>query len=267
MRQRDFIIGFDGAIAARRCFEGATMTKFSKVLLVFATAILCTSGPVNAQQELRVGLMDAEPGVVQSKGQLAGRDIDIWSAIAKDTGLRVSYVFVKSPEALLAALDESKVDVAGWTSTTAAKYLLTVTILPTAEALVVPTTDNRMYRSLDDIRNLKFATLKGTAYADYLKKNGITGISEFNALPDVLKAVTSGEANAAVFSGIIAGYMEKQGNLSGLQVVRSYQPALSRPVVAAFPKSGSENYDTVNASLKKLHADGTMNTIRAKYGL
>ena len=61
----------------------------------------------------------------------------------------------------------------------------------------------------------------------------IVGVSEFNALPDVLNAVTSGEANAAMFSGIIAGYMEAQGNLPSLQVVRSYQPALSRPVVAA----------------------------------
>ena len=244
------------------------MTKFSKVLLVFVTAILSAAGLTNAQQQdLRVGLMDAEPGVVRGKDQLSGRDIDIWSAIANDTGLRVTYVFVKSPAALLAALDESKVDVAGWTSTTAAKYLLTVTILPTAEALVVPTTDNRTYRGLDDIRNLKLATLKGTAYADYLKKSGITGISEFNALPEVLKAVTSGEANAAMFSGIIAGYMEKQGNLPGLQVMRSYQPALSRPVVAAFPKNGAENYDRINASIKKLHADGTMDKIKAKYGL
>jgi polar amino acid transport system substrate-binding protein len=114
---------------------------------------------------------------------------------------------------------------------------------------------------------LKFATLEASAYANYLKKNGITSLREFKSLPDVLKAVTSGEANAAMFSGIIAGYMEKQGNLIGLQVVRSYQPALSRPVVAAFPKTASDNYNKVNASLKKLHADGTMAKIKTKYGL
>jgi ABC-type amino acid transport substrate-binding protein len=247
--------------------EEVIMTKLSRVVLAFATAFLSAAGLASAQQDLRVGLMDAEPGVVRTNDQLGGRDIDIWSAIAKDTGLRLTYILVKSPVELLAALDESKVDVAGWTTTTAGKYLLTVTILPTAEALVVPKTDSRAYRGLDDIRNLKFATLKGTAYADYLKKSGIVGVSEFNALPDVLNAVTSGEANAAMFSGIIAGYMEAQGNLPSLQVVRSYQPALSRPVVAAFPKSGVENYDRVNASLKKLHVDGTMDKIKAKYGL
>jgi ABC-type amino acid transport substrate-binding protein len=61
--------------------------------------------------------------------------------------------------------------------------------------------------------------------------------------------------------------MEKQGNLPGLQVARSYQPALSRPVVAAFPKAASDNHSKVNASLKKLHANGTMGEIKAKYGL
>ena len=50
----------------------------------------------------------------------------------------------------------------------------------------------------------------------------------------------------------------RNGRLPGLQVVSSYRPALSRPVVAAFPKNASENYDGVNASLKKLHVNRTM---------
>jgi polar amino acid transport system substrate-binding protein len=100
-----------------------------------------------------------------------------------------------------------------------------------------------------------------------LKKSGIAAVSEFDNLPDVLNAVSSGKADAAMFSGIIAGYMEKQGRLPALQVVRSYQPALSRPVVAAFPKDASEIYDRVNASLKTLHANGTIDKIRAAYGL
>lgn len=242
------------------------MTKLAKLALTSATAVLAAVGPANAQ-DLRVGLMDAEPGVVRNNGQLGGRDIDIWDAIAKDSGLRITYVFVTSPSALLAALDDGKADVAGWTTTTAAKYLLTDTILPTAEALVVPKTDTRTYRGLDDIKNLKFATLTATAYADYLKKSGIKDVAELNTLTDVLNAVTSGSANAAMFPGIIAGFMEKQGNLPGLQVARSYQPALSRPVVAAFPKAASDNHSKVNASLKKLHANGTMGEIKAKYGL
>jgi polar amino acid transport system substrate-binding protein len=241
--------------------------KATKVVLLFIAVFFSAAAVTNAQHDLRVGLMDEEPGVVRSNNQLSGRDIDVWNAIANDTGLRVTYVYVKSPSALRLALDEGKVDVAGWTSSTSEKYLRTSTILPTAEALVVPKTDVRSYRDLDDIKKLKFATLKDTAYANHLKKGGIVSVKEFNNLPDVLTAVTSGEADAAMFSGIIAGYMEKQDKLPGLQVVRSYQPALSRPVVAAFPKSATDNYERVEAALKKLHANGTMEKIKAKYGL
>jgi ABC-type amino acid transport substrate-binding protein len=139
------------------------MMRLSKLILFFAATIFAAAGSANGQQIFRVGLMDAEPGVIRDNGQLGGRDIDIWDALAKDIGLRVTYVLVSSPAALLAALDEGKVDVAGWAVTrnpiNEAKYLLTDTIFPTAEALLVPKSDTQMYRGLDDIKGLKFATL------------------------------------------------------------------------------------------------------------
>jgi polar amino acid transport system substrate-binding protein len=249
----------------------AIMIRVSKLMTLFAAAMLAAFGTASAQQGLRVGLLDAEPGIIRDGDQVGGRDIEIWNAIAKDTGLQVTYVFMTNLPPLLAALDESKLDVVGWgvtpTSDTATKYLLTETILPTAEALVVPKTDTRMYRALDDITSLHFATLKASPYADYLKKNGITNVKELDSIPDIVKTVASGEANAAMFSGIIAGYLLKQGKLPGLQVVNSYQPALSRPIVAAFPRAASENYNRANNSLKKLSADGTIGRIKAKYGL
>lgn len=111
--------------------------------------MLAIVGTASAQQDLRVGLVDAEPGIIRSNNQLGGRDIEIWDAIGKEAGLRITYVVVSNPTALLAALDEGKVDVAGWavsrTPTTEARYLLTDTIFPSAEALVVPKTDTRMY--------------------------------------------------------------------------------------------------------------------------
>ena len=103
------------------------MIRVSKIVLSLAAAVLAAVGTASAQHDLRVGLMDAEPGVIRSNNQLGGRDIDVWDAIGKDSGLRVTYVFVSNPTALLAALDEGKVDVAGWavtrTPTTEAKYL------------------------------------------------------------------------------------------------------------------------------------------------
>jgi ABC-type amino acid transport substrate-binding protein len=247
------------------------MSEVSRLMAAFAATILAAIGTANAQQALRVGLLDAEPGVVRDGNQVGGRDIDIWNAIAKDAGLQVTYVFMTNLPPLLTALDENKLDVVGWgvtpTPDTTAKYLLTDIILPTAEALVVPKADTRMYRVIDDAKSLRFATLKASPYADYLKKSGIANIKELDSIPDVVKAVASGEVEAAMFSGIIAGYLLKQGKLPNLAVVASYQPALSRPIMAAFPRTASENYNRANNSLKKLSTDGTMAGIKAKYGL
>jgi ABC-type amino acid transport substrate-binding protein len=248
----------------------AIMVRISKMVALIAATILGAVGTASAQQQQIVALLDAEPGVIRNGTDVGGRDIDIWDAIAKDSGLRFTYVFMNVPQ-LLAALDEGKADVIGQgitpTPATETKYLLTDTLFQTAEALVVQTTDNGMYRSLDDIKNLSFATFTASPYADYLKKNRITIVKELDTIPAVVKAVTSGEANAGLFSGTIAGYLLKQGKLGDVRLVSSYQPALARPIVAAFPKSASENFNRANASLKKLNADGTTARIKAKYGL
>jgi ABC-type amino acid transport substrate-binding protein len=247
----------------------AIMIRISKIATLIALAIPATVGTASAQQDLRVALLDAEPGVIRNGNDVSGRDIDIWDAIAKDSGLRFTYVFMNVPQ-LLAALDEGKADVIGQgitpTPATEAKYLLTDTLFQTAEALVVQKLDTQMYRGLDDIKSLSFATLTASPYADYLKKNHVTIIRELDTIPAVVKTVTSGEANAGLFSGTIAGYLLKQGKLADVRVVNSYQPALSRPIVAAFPKTASENYTRANASLRKLNGDGTTARIKANYG-
>jgi len=237
---------------------------------ILAVAMMAECEQVQAQQVLRVGFQDAEPGLIRnSTNQLGGRDIEIWNAITKDAGLGVTYVIMNNLAALLPALDEGKMDVLSGVSRTPdtqSKYNLTANLFMTAEALVVPKSDTRMYRGLDDIRGLNFATLRNSTYANYLKQVGIAGFKEFETTPAVLNAVSAGQASAAMFSGIIAGYLLKQGKFPDLQVAASYQPALARPIMAAFPKTATESFNKVNASIQKLSADGTFRKILANYG-
>jgi len=238
-------------------------------LLALAVSSVCSQA--TAQQTLRVGLQDAEPGVIRGDGKLSGRDIDIWNAIASDSGVNVSYVFMSDIASLVSALDAGTIDAVGWgmsrTPATEAKYLLTEPIMESAEAVVVPQEDGRTYRNLDDIRTLRLATLGATVYANHLKDNRIPSVQEFSSVADVVRAVSSGQADGAMFSALIAGYMFKHGDLPGLRVATTYQPALSRPILAAFSKAASAPFDRANASLKKLIADGTIKNVRARYGL
>jgi polar amino acid transport system substrate-binding protein len=249
-------------------FKGQLSAVLFAGVLVVATTAECVQ--VQAQQVLRVGIQDAEPGLIRNNiSQLGGRDIEMWNAIAKDAGVSVAHVIMNNVATLLPAMDEGKMDVVSGVSRTPdtqSKYNLTGTLFMTAEALVVPKSDTRPYRGLDDIRGLNFATLKGSTYANYLKQVGITGFKEFETTPALLNAVSSGQANAAIFSGIIAGYLLKQGKFPDLQVVASYQPALARPIMAAFPKTATESFSKTNAAIQKLTADGTFRKILANYG-
>ena len=123
----------------------------------------------------------------------------------------------------------------------------------------MPKSDTKQYRTAADMKGLNFVTLRASIYTDHLKSIGITNFIEVNTTTDCLKAVSAGQANAALFSGVISGYILKQGLFPDLQIVQSYEPALARPYVMVFPKSPTG--DTVaktNASLQKLVANGTI---------
>ena len=252
---------------------GAMLGKRLSALIVGAvfTAVgIADCVRAQAQPQLRVGFQDAEPGIVHNSNQPGGRDIEMWDAITKAAGFRSTYVIMENQSKVLAALDEGKIDVAGTALTrtpeTEAKYHLTDALFMTAEAVIVPKSDTKAYRGLEDIRGLTFATLKGSAYANYLKQVGITAFKEYDNTPAVMNAVSAGQTNAAIFSGIISGYLLKQGKYPDLRVVTTYQPALARPIMAGFPKTATETYDKVNASIRRLNADGTIKRVLANYG-
>jgi uncharacterized protein (DUF697 family) len=56
------------------------------------------------------------------------------------------------------------------------------------------------------------------------------------------------QANAAIFSGIIAGYLLKQGKFPDPSAGGLLSARLSRPITAAFAKTATETFNKVNAS-------------------
>ena len=74
-------------------------------------------------------------------------------------------------------------------------------------------------------------------------------------------------AHASLF-GIArrAGCRINFGKYPDLRVVSTYQPALTRPIMGGFLKTATETYNKVDASNRKLNADGTIKRILANYG-
>jgi len=246
------------------------MKSFGITTMVFAAAVLAAMNPASAQQVLRVGLQDAEPGVVRSNKESGGLQIEVLEAIAKNAGFKVAFTITENTRKSFGLMDEGKLDAVAGTTVTAenqAKYSFTVGYGTTAEALVVPKTDKKQYVTIADAKALTIATLRASPYAAYLKQNGIINYKEVETTSDALMAVSIGQADASFFSGVISGYVLKQGLFPNLQVVTSYQPALARPYVMAFPKNTGEILAKTNAAIQKLVDEGTIRQIFAKYGL
>jgi ABC-type amino acid transport substrate-binding protein len=238
--------------------------------MAFAAAALAAIDPARAQQVLRVGLQGAEPGVVRSNNEIGGLQIEVVEAIAKYAGFKVTFTITENSRRAFVLMDEGKLDVVAATTVTAenqANYSFTVGYGTTAEALVVPKTDTQQYLTIADAKALTLVTLRGSPYASYLKRNGIINYKEVETTTDALMAVSTGQVEASLFSGVISGYVLKQGLFPNLQVVASYQPALARPYALAFPKHAGEILTKTNASIQKLNDEGTIRQIFSKYGL
>ncbi len=244
--------------------------KFWGITMVFAAAVLAPMNLASAQQVFRVGLQGAEPGVVRSNNEIRGLQIEVLEAIAKNAGFKVTLTITENTRRSFGLLDEGKLDVVAGTTVTAenqANYSFTVGYGTTAEALVVPKTDNKQYLTIADAKALTIVTLRGSPYARYLKQNGIINYKEVENTTDALMAVSTGQADASLFSGVISGYVLKQGLFPNLQIVTSYRPTLARPYALAFPKNTGEILNRANASIQKLIDEGTIRQIFAKYGI
>lgn len=233
-------------------------------------ALVMFVSPVQAQQPLMVGIQSAEPGLVQGNKEQPGHLIELWEAIAKDAGYTINFVVMPDNRQLLKALDDKKVDVvagAGAPNDPDSKYQLSEPFMMSAEALVVPKSDNRQYGDPAALKALRLATQKGSAYDAYLKSFGLADLVYHDTGTELMQAVSEGKADAALFSAGIAGYALKSGKFPNLQIASTYQQKFARPVYMVFRKDAGGSLEKTNASLRILLSKDVPRQIRSKYGI
>jgi polar amino acid transport system substrate-binding protein len=137
------------------------------------------------------------------------------------------------------------------------------------EAVVVLASDTTAYRTLTDLKGLPVGATNGSIQLALLQRTG--GFSEigiYDTEADAWGAVSSGAVKAAVTAGSTTMYAAKQGQLTNLRIVGSYQSPSPRPQVGiAVKKGNNELLGKMNISLARLEADGTVQAIFSKYGL
>src|SRR5215469_13909643 len=96
-------------------FANWTSTRLGPSVLALAF-ILISAQPAASQsdtRELRVGVIQIPPLVIQENGRYTGFGIDLWNAVAARLNVKTNYQLFYDPAALFAAMRTKAVDIVG----------------------------------------------------------------------------------------------------------------------------------------------------------
>jgi polar amino acid transport system substrate-binding protein len=255
--------------------EGITMlAKFFSCVLVAAGLAVGLSGSANAQQVVRVG--STPTGIpftfLDTKtNQISGIMVDIIKDIGKDQGFTAE-VSPMTFSTLIASLQANKIDVIA-----AAMYItaprqevvdFSDPIYTYGDGLFVSAKDPTDYKSFEDLKGEIVGVQIGTAYVKPLTDSGLfKEIKVYDTIPDIIRDVNVGRIKAGFADFPIVAYQIKQGGYPETRLVKNYKPMLVGSVGIAVRKGDKAMLDKVNASLRKMKADGTIDKILANWGL
>lgn len=244
-------------------------------LALCASALLWTAPSSYAQQVLRVGANPVAPPIAfhdKASNTFRGVAVELIAAIAKDAGFEVQYTPVASPDAI-AALNANKIDIIASNMRVTPERKALVDFSQSyhtgGDGLVVPAADTKDYKTIGDLKGMAIGAQKGSPQLAEMQQAGIfSDVKSFDSFADVMRAVGKGEIAAGMIGATVVRYEQRLGNFTDVRLVASYRPPGEVPGIAyAVRKSDGDLLSKINTSLAKLQADGTVNKIKANYGL
>ncbi len=208
--------------------------------------------------------------LMDAQNQFQGFDIELMKAIAKDMGVEIKFVNVPW-DALLTALSTNagQFDVAASSMTITAERQKTILFsdpyFVSVQALAVP--KGSAVKTVKDLKKGdKVAVQNGTTGHIWATANLSKDIvvKPYAGGQDCFTAMMSGEVNAVIIDGPVAGNYTKQAsykaeNRGGIEGADQEKFGL------AFPKGSDALAAAINKSLKNVIADGTYDTLYKKF--
>lgn len=231
-----------------------------------ASAAVPAARPSDLPPTLEVGTEGVYPPFSYHGGTgngLTGYDIDVMNAIGKHLGVKVEYV--ETPfDSMFAALEAGRFDVVAnqitFNEERNARYDLSDPYVETTGVLVVRK-DEKGITKLADLKGKKAAENITSNWAEVAKGAGATivGVDDMSLAIDNLE---QGRVDALVNDKLaIRNYLRTKPD-AGIKVVAETND-VSKSVLAA--KKGSGYLPQLDKAIADLKADGTLDTIYAKY--
>jgi polar amino acid transport system substrate-binding protein len=251
-----------------------TLSRLARCALAVVAASLAFGALSAHAGQLRVGataggipftFLDLKTNTIQ------GMMIDVVTEVGKRAGFEVQ-VQPMAFSSLVSALTSNKVDLlsAALFVTPAHEQVMSFSdpIYSYGEALIVPKSDGKAYASLSDLNGMVVGAQIGTLYLDALKKANVAKeIKSYDATADLMRDLNSGRIQAAIADSPVVSYYLKQGLYADTKIVSSYQPSIVGSLAIGMRKDETDVRQHIDAALKTMVADGTMQKILTKWGL
>ena len=220
---------------------------------------------------LTVGLEASYPPmeyIDEKTGELAGFDIELAKAIAKDMGLEVEFVQVGF-DAIFAGLDADKYDVAISAISVNKERQETLALSDTYLAnqqVVISAKDGKQIKSVKELSGKKVAVQVGTTADEacqyYQEKEGLEfDLQQLDDMTAAFLALKSGNVDCVVTDLVVGDYYV---NNFPKDYVKSCDKLTNEPIAIAAKKSNTALIAQVNKSLKSLIDSGKTSEISKK---
>ena len=255
------------------------MKKYVSILLaaVMLISMLAFSGCTKSTTEdleyirqkgtLVVGVIDAPPlTVLNDEGEWSGFAADLLRSFGKKLGVDVEFKEIEWDE-MEHLLNDKTIDcVSSALTVTAVRRAVmecTKAYLNNTQLVVTKAANARKYTSAEDCLQIKIAVLDGSTHEDLAKDNGFIILAK-DSTEDVLKAVSDGEADAAIINSIFATTAIGKGNQFP-DLARSFR-LKDNKMGFAFRK-GSAIAEQMNNFLVTSYTSGQMKKLAAQYSI
>lgn len=207
--------------------------------------------------------------------ELKGIDLEISMAVAKKLGIEnVEYV-ITSFDNLISELQVGKCDVisSAMYITEERQKIIDFSNIYYKEGEGILFLAEKGYKSLEDMKGTVCAIQQGSGYAKVAEQYVEEGIFErldiYSSIDEVVLAVKSGKADAAMADNVALAYMTSQEANQDMQLtlLEPYDMQYAGNIGAGFNKEDPLFVEEWNTALEELKSDGTVMEIMKKYGL
>ena len=221
---------------------------------------------VKQRGTLKVALEGTYPPFnFKENNQLAGFEVELANALAAKLGVKAEFA-TSEWSAILAGLQAGKYDVVinqvGITDKRRETFDFSEPYTISSPQLIVRKNEQRVFKSLDDLKGKKLGLGQGTNYADIARKVGGIDIKTYPGAQEYLQDLALGRIDAALNDSLLIPYIVKQTKLPlkpGAPVGELEKSGIP------FAKNNPKFKAAIDKALADLQADGSFARISNKW--